>query len=151
MHRTGTKHIVCHMQKSVVQWSVISKFTCSTCIWTWFFVHSWRFLIEHFKSKDSHTSSFSVSCDYIWHSGFYKGCNYKGCDWKWRWPVWFSSLIYLKPMMQIVLGVMGSIEPRDEWQKYTGMVKNTMYICYHIKGVYAIFAMIWILADWKSC
>ena len=28
MHRTGTKHIVCHMQKSVVQWSVISKFTC---------------------------------------------------------------------------------------------------------------------------
>ena len=29
MHRTGTKHIVCHMQKSVVQWSVISKFTCS--------------------------------------------------------------------------------------------------------------------------
>ena len=28
MHRTGTKHIVRHMQKSVVQWSVISKFTC---------------------------------------------------------------------------------------------------------------------------
>ena len=38
----------------------------------------------------------------------------------------------------------------DKWQKYTGMVKTTMYICYHfrnIKGVYAIFAMIWILAD----
>ena len=40
-------------------------------------------------------------------------------------------------MMQIVLGVMGSIDPhvmiqtsffRDEWQKYTGMVKSTMYI-----------------------
>ena len=31
MHRTGTKHIVRHMQKSVVQWSVLSKFTCS-CI-----------------------------------------------------------------------------------------------------------------------
>ena len=30
MHRTGTKHIVRHMQKSVVQWSVISKFTCTT-------------------------------------------------------------------------------------------------------------------------
>ena len=56
-------------------------------------------------------------------------------------------------MMQIVLGVMGSIDPhlmtqtssfRDEWQKYTGMVKSTMYIFYHyriIKGVYAIFAM----------
>ena len=29
MHRTVTKHIVRHMQKSVVQWSVISKFTCS--------------------------------------------------------------------------------------------------------------------------
>ena len=28
MHLTGTKHIVHHMQKSVVQWSVISKFTC---------------------------------------------------------------------------------------------------------------------------
>ena len=29
MHRTGTKHIVRHMQKSVIQWSVISKFTCN--------------------------------------------------------------------------------------------------------------------------
>ena len=29
MHRTGTKHTVRHLQKSVVQWSVISKFTCS--------------------------------------------------------------------------------------------------------------------------
>ena len=29
MHRTGTEHIVRHMQKSVVQWSVISKFTCN--------------------------------------------------------------------------------------------------------------------------
>ena len=29
MHRTGTKHIVRHMQKSVVQWSVISRFTCN--------------------------------------------------------------------------------------------------------------------------
>ena len=29
MHRTGTKHIVCHIQKSVVQWSVISEFTCT--------------------------------------------------------------------------------------------------------------------------
>ena len=29
MHRTGTKHIVRHMQKSVVQWSVISKFNCT--------------------------------------------------------------------------------------------------------------------------
>ena len=28
MHRTGTKHIVRHMQTSVVQWCVISKFTC---------------------------------------------------------------------------------------------------------------------------
>ena len=28
MHRTGTKNIVRHMRKSVVQWSVISKFTC---------------------------------------------------------------------------------------------------------------------------
>ena len=28
MHRTGTKHIVRHMQKSVIQRSVISKFTC---------------------------------------------------------------------------------------------------------------------------
>ena len=28
MHGTGTKHIVRHSQKSVVQWSVISKFTC---------------------------------------------------------------------------------------------------------------------------
>ena len=28
MHRTGTKHIVRYMQKFVVQWSVISKFTC---------------------------------------------------------------------------------------------------------------------------
>ena len=28
VYRTGTKHIVRHMQKSVVQWSVISKFTC---------------------------------------------------------------------------------------------------------------------------
>ena len=28
MHRTGAKHIVRHMQKSVIQWSVISKFTC---------------------------------------------------------------------------------------------------------------------------
>ena len=32
MHRTGTKHIVHHMQKSVVQWSVISKFTCISLI-----------------------------------------------------------------------------------------------------------------------
>ena len=29
MHQTGTKHVVRHMQKSVIQWSVISKFTCS--------------------------------------------------------------------------------------------------------------------------
>ena len=29
MHWTGTKHIVRRMQKSVVQWSVISKFTCN--------------------------------------------------------------------------------------------------------------------------
>ena len=28
MHGTGTKHIVRHSQKSGVQWSVISKFTC---------------------------------------------------------------------------------------------------------------------------
>ena len=28
MHRTGTKHIIRHMQNSVKQWSVISKFTC---------------------------------------------------------------------------------------------------------------------------
>ena len=28
MHRTGTKHVVRHMQKSVIQWSIISKFTC---------------------------------------------------------------------------------------------------------------------------
>ena len=27
MHGTGTKHIVCHRQKSVLQWSVICKFT----------------------------------------------------------------------------------------------------------------------------
>ena len=71
----------------------------------------------------------------------------------------FIAYMYFKPMMQNVLGVMGSIDPhvmtqtsyfRVEWQKYTGMVKNTMYIFYHfriIKGVYAIFAMIWILAD----
>ena len=32
MHRTGTKHIVRHMQKSVVQWSVISKFTCNSIL-----------------------------------------------------------------------------------------------------------------------
>ena len=32
MHRTGTgtKHIVRHIQRSAVQWSVISKFTCTT-------------------------------------------------------------------------------------------------------------------------
>ena len=29
MHGTGTKHIVRHSQKSVIQWSVISKFTCT--------------------------------------------------------------------------------------------------------------------------
>ena len=29
MHRTGTNHIVRHMQKSVVQWSIISKLTCT--------------------------------------------------------------------------------------------------------------------------
>ena len=29
MHGTGTKHIVRHSQKSVIQWSVISKFTCN--------------------------------------------------------------------------------------------------------------------------
>ena len=29
MQRTRTKHIVRHMQKPVVQWSVISKFTCT--------------------------------------------------------------------------------------------------------------------------
>ena len=28
MHQTATKHIVRHMQKNVVQWYVISKFTC---------------------------------------------------------------------------------------------------------------------------
>ena len=28
MHRNGTKHIIRHMQKSVIQWFVISKFTC---------------------------------------------------------------------------------------------------------------------------
>ena len=32
MHRTGTKHVVRHLQKSVIQWSVISKFTC-ICSW----------------------------------------------------------------------------------------------------------------------
>ena len=43
MHGTRTKHIVRHSQKSVVQWSVISKFTCTylscflffrTCCWS---------------------------------------------------------------------------------------------------------------------
>ena len=41
----------------------------------------------------------------------------------------------------------------DEWQKYTGMVKTTMYIFYHfriIKGVYAIFAMIWMVPGHKG-
>ena len=33
MHRTGTKHIVRHMQKAVVQWAVISKFSC-ICLWS---------------------------------------------------------------------------------------------------------------------
>ena len=28
MHGTGTKHIVCHSQKSVKQWSGVSEFTC---------------------------------------------------------------------------------------------------------------------------
>ena len=28
MHGTGTKHIVCHSQKSGIQWSFISEFTC---------------------------------------------------------------------------------------------------------------------------
>ena len=32
MHGTGTKHIARHRQKSVVQWSVISKFACTTKI-----------------------------------------------------------------------------------------------------------------------
>ena len=32
MHRTGTRHIVRHMQKSVIQWSVISKFTCNSTL-----------------------------------------------------------------------------------------------------------------------
>ena len=71
----------------------------------------------------------------------------------------FIAYIYFKPMMQIVVGVMGSKDPHamtltssfcNEWHKYTGMVKSTMYILYHfriIKGFYAIFAMIWILAD----
>ena len=29
MHGTGTKHIVRRRQKSVLQWSVISKFACT--------------------------------------------------------------------------------------------------------------------------
>ena len=36
MHRAGTKHIIRHMQKSVLQWSVISKFTCISNTVTYF-------------------------------------------------------------------------------------------------------------------
>ena len=45
MHRTWTKHIVRHMQKSVVQWSVISKFTC-ICTYTYIDIniYSYTFL-----------------------------------------------------------------------------------------------------------
>ena len=39
MHRTGTKHIVRHMQRSVVQWSVISKFTGSSI--SLYFIDNW--------------------------------------------------------------------------------------------------------------
>ena len=40
MHWSGAKHIVRHMQKSDVQWSVISKFTCimQACFYTSSFV-----------------------------------------------------------------------------------------------------------------
>ena len=30
MHWTGTMHIVCHREKSVLQWSVISNFACNS-------------------------------------------------------------------------------------------------------------------------
>ena len=33
MHGTRTKHLVRHRRKSVLQWSVISKFTCNIVIW----------------------------------------------------------------------------------------------------------------------
>ena len=39
MHRTGTKHIVRHMQKFVVQWSVISKFNCIEYFYLLFLIY----------------------------------------------------------------------------------------------------------------
>ena len=50
MHRTGTKHILCHMQKFVVQWSVISKFTCITM----------QILVLIFFEGDTNFTHFSI-------------------------------------------------------------------------------------------
>ena len=41
MHGTGTKHIVRHSQKSVVQWSVISKFTC---IYIFIYIYIYKYI-----------------------------------------------------------------------------------------------------------
>ena len=62
MHQTGTKHIVRHMQKSVVQWSVISKFTCifeynsgTHHKFTTDLKESLTFFLQAFFSKDAFT------------------------------------------------------------------------------------------------
>ena len=53
MHPTGIKHIVRHMQKSVVQWSVISKFTCIYIIRC--------YLTVELKSSNSEISEFRIN------------------------------------------------------------------------------------------
>ena len=54
MHGTGTKHIVRHRQKTGAQWSVISKFTCTSNCSCWprtmslcdilFQLETWRYI-----------------------------------------------------------------------------------------------------------
>ena len=71
MHRTGTKHMVRHMQKSVVQWSVISKFTCIYIIYfiIYFFTentgqHSLFFFL--WETGQLSLYSFSIRLTYLW-------------------------------------------------------------------------------------
>ena len=90
MHRTGIKHIVRHMQKSVVQWSVISKFACikfseKKIIMTKSIM---LLLLPHLSQKALGIFKWKFWRNLLSDKGTHKRCFFKTlCCWWIIWPI----------------------------------------------------------------